>query len=108
MNVSYRCVPAGLLVIFCGWLLEAAPGSNEFSGIDPTTAGWSTAALDELAGYVQSQKTTGFLIVQNRRAIYEHNWPYHPTPGPSRRTSLTGRMPAARSRKMLPPRKRVS
>ena len=44
-----------------------------FSGI--AVAGWSAAALDDLATYVQSQKTTGFLIIENRKVVYEHNWP---------------------------------
>jgi CubicO group peptidase (beta-lactamase class C family) len=52
----------------------AAPASTEFSAIDPARAGWASAALDELAAYVQSQKTTGFLIIQDRKVIYEHNW----------------------------------
>ena len=38
-------------------------------------AGWNKAALDEVASYVQSQKTTGLLIMQDRKIVYEHNWP---------------------------------
>jgi len=33
------------------------------------------SGLEEVASYVQSQKTTGFLIVQDGKVIYEHNWP---------------------------------
>ncbi len=55
--------------------LAAAPASKEPSAIDPAKAGWNTAALDDLAAYVQSHKTTGFLIIQDRKVIYEHNWP---------------------------------
>jgi len=40
--------------------------------------GWNAAGLDELAAYVQSQKTTGLLIVQDRRVVSEHNWPLPP------------------------------
>lgn len=36
---------------------------------------WNAAALDDVTNYVQSQKTTGFLIVQDKRVIAEHNWP---------------------------------
>ena len=32
----------------------------------------------DVAAYVQSQKTTGFLIVQNRKIICERNWPLSP------------------------------
>jgi CubicO group peptidase (beta-lactamase class C family) len=49
--------------------------AQEPVAVDPAKAGWTAGALDELAAYVQSQKTTGFLIVQNRTVIYEHNWP---------------------------------
>jgi len=42
---------------------------------DASPAGWDTAALAELAAYVEGQKTTGFLIVQDNKVIYEHNWP---------------------------------
>jgi CubicO group peptidase (beta-lactamase class C family) len=40
-----------------------------------TKEDWDKAALNDVANYVQSQKTTGFLIIQDRRVIYEHNWP---------------------------------
>ena len=78
MKESQRCALAVSLVIAFGWLLGAAPVSDELPGIDPAKAGWATAALDDLAVYVQSQKTTGFLIVKDRRVIYEHNWPLSP------------------------------
>lgn len=43
--------------------------------IDPAAEGWNAAALAETVSYVQSQKTTGFLIIQDRRIIAEYNWP---------------------------------
>jgi CubicO group peptidase (beta-lactamase class C family) len=66
------------IVLACSFLIGhgfAAPDSKELPAVDPAKAGWSPTALDELAAYVQSQKTTGFLIVQDRKVIYEHNWP---------------------------------
>jgi CubicO group peptidase (beta-lactamase class C family) len=36
---------------------------------------WNKAALAEVVAYVQSQKTTGFLIIQDEQTIVEHNWP---------------------------------
>ena len=63
------------LLIACVSMLAAAPASKEPASVDPAKAGWSTAGLDEVAAYVQAQKTTGFLIVQDRKVIYEHNWP---------------------------------
>jgi CubicO group peptidase (beta-lactamase class C family) len=50
--------------------------------IDPAKAGWNAAALDDVAAYVGSQKTTGFLILQNRRIVYERNWPLPPDAAP--------------------------
>jgi CubicO group peptidase (beta-lactamase class C family) len=62
-------------------IVLAAVSSQAFLAIDPTKAGWNGAALDDVAAYVASQKTTGFLIVQNRRIVYEHNWPLAPDAG---------------------------
>jgi len=47
----------------------------DLAAVDPAKAGWNPAALAEAVAYVQSQKTTGFLIIQDRQVIYEHNWP---------------------------------
>jgi CubicO group peptidase (beta-lactamase class C family) len=41
-----------------------------------TPAGAMQAVLD----YVQGQKTTGFLVVQNRKTLAEKNWPAPPDP----------------------------
>ena len=73
-----RVVFACSLAIASGYFVGAEPVSPEPSAAEPPKSGWTTAALDELAAYVQSQKTTGFLIVQDRRVIYEHNWPLPP------------------------------
>lgn len=43
--------------------------------VDPAAAGWNAAALSETVAYVQSQKTTGFLVIDNGRILAEHNWP---------------------------------
>ncbi len=74
-----RIVPACLFLGACGCLSGAAPASKEIPVVNPAKAGWNTDALGELAAYVQSQKTTGFLIVQDRKVIYEHNWPLPPS-----------------------------
>ncbi len=73
-----RFVLACLLLAVCRTVAVAAPASKEIPVVDPAKAGWNTAALAELAAYVQSQKTTGFLIIQDRKVIYEHNWPLPP------------------------------
>ena len=74
--ISARVALAFLIASGC--LVVAAPDSKEPSAVDPAKAGWNAAALDELAAYVQSQKTTGFLIIQDRKVVYEHNWPLPP------------------------------
>lgn len=62
---------------FC-LIAAAAHAATDLATVDPAKAGWNPAALDELVAYVQSQKTTGFLIVQDRKVIFEHNWPLPP------------------------------
>jgi CubicO group peptidase (beta-lactamase class C family) len=52
-----------------------AIASGYYVATAPPASGWNTAALDELAAYVQSQSATGLLIVQDRNVVYEHNWP---------------------------------
>lgn len=42
---------------------------------EQATAGWNATALAEAVAYVQSQKTTGFLIIEDGKTIAEHNWP---------------------------------
>jgi CubicO group peptidase (beta-lactamase class C family) len=56
-------------------LLSRLGGAADLPSVDPVKAGWNRAALEEVIAYVQSQKTTGFLIVQDRKVIAEHNWP---------------------------------
>ena len=46
--------------------------------VDPAAAGWNAAALADVVAYVADKKTTGFLIIQDRKVIYEHNWPLGP------------------------------
>jgi CubicO group peptidase (beta-lactamase class C family) len=36
---------------------------------------WDDAALDDLASYCRGQRTTGLLVVENRRTVLERNWP---------------------------------
>ena len=56
----------------------ATPAQKELSVVDPAEAGWDITALNDLATYVQLQKTTGFLIIKDRKVIYEHNWALPP------------------------------
>ena len=60
----------------------AAPKSGAATQLSPrepiapeTPSAWNAAALAETVAYVQSQKTTGFLIIQDGKTISEHNWP---------------------------------
>ena len=51
----------------------AVPPSGEQHAMT-AAAGWNTAALADVASYVEAQKTTGFLIIQDGRTIAEHYW----------------------------------
>ena len=66
---------AALAILGLGACASGPAGAPPASAADPAKAGWNAAALDAVATYVQSQKTTGFLIIQDRKVIYEHNWP---------------------------------
>lgn len=77
MLIDRRTLAAGLALSLAAPALSACatpPGATA-SAVDPAAAGWNAAALDAVVAYVQSQKTTGFLILQNRKTVYEHNWP---------------------------------
>ena len=51
----------------------------DFTVGDPQKAGWDAAALKDVVAFVESQKTTGFLIIQDRKVILEQNWPLPPS-----------------------------
>ena len=46
--------------------------------VDPALAGWNAGALQDVVAYVQGQKSTGFLIIDDGRIVSEHNWPLPP------------------------------
>lgn len=61
---------------------DTAPKSSATTQLTPrepvqpdAPSAWNAAALAETIAYVQSQKTTGFLIIQDGKTIAEHNWP---------------------------------
>jgi CubicO group peptidase (beta-lactamase class C family) len=41
----------------------------------PLAAAAQSAAMQAVIDYVQGQKTTGFLVIQNRKTVVEKNWP---------------------------------
>jgi CubicO group peptidase (beta-lactamase class C family) len=51
---------------------------------------WDEAALDDLASYCRSQRTTGLLVVENRRTVLERNWPVPAGSEPFERRYLHG------------------
>lgn len=63
---------AGLLALSaCAALPSPTPPASQAA----TASAWNKAALDEAVAYVRSQKTTGFLIIQDEKTIAEHYWP---------------------------------
>jgi len=67
----FRSLAAAALAL--GLAACASPPATAPAGTP--VAGWNAAALAETVAYVQSQKTTGFLIIQDGKTIAEHNWP---------------------------------
>jgi len=53
----------------------APPSPSTAPAVAQASTEWNAAALAEVIAYVQSQKTTGFLIIQDEKTIAEHNWP---------------------------------
>jgi CubicO group peptidase (beta-lactamase class C family) len=58
--------------------------------IDPAKAGWNAAALTEAADYARSQKSTGFLIIDDNRIVAEANWPLDPAAAAFRNNFVHG------------------
>src|SRR6478736_2086856 len=52
-----------------------APRAEPARAEPVAAAGWNAAALDELTGYVASQKSTGLVIIQGDKLIAEKLWP---------------------------------
>jgi CubicO group peptidase (beta-lactamase class C family) len=51
-------------------------GTAALAGLaQPLAAAAQSAAMRAVLDYAQAQKTTGFLVVQNRRTVVEKNWP---------------------------------
>src|ERR1700735_4984749 len=80
MNQHRTIVRYAQLPLACAFMIAngSMARAADLAAVDPAKAGWNPAALDEVVAYVQSQKNTGFLIIQNRQVIYEHNWPLPP------------------------------
>ena len=72
-----RATLAGLAValLFGCTLPAAAPQRGLAEAASRAAADWNDAALQEVLTYARSQKTTGLLIIQDRRVVAEQNWP---------------------------------
>jgi CubicO group peptidase (beta-lactamase class C family) len=75
--VSIARVLAGLAIcqVLAGCATSPATSAPGSVTAEAKSTGWNAAALADVAAYAQSQKTTGLLIVQDRKVVYEHNWP---------------------------------
>ena len=66
-----RIAFAALALALSGCATEPSPEQQAVTA----PSGWNEAALEEVTAYAQSQKTTGFLIIQDGKTIAEHYWP---------------------------------
>ena len=64
-HLSRRSVITGSLAL--------ASLSRSLAAVTAQPAG--SASLQSVLSYVRSQKTTGFLVIQNRKTLAEENWP---------------------------------
>ncbi len=65
---------AAVLLVGCTTPITAPPSGLAVDASQPA-ASWNDAALQDVLDYARAQKTTGLLIIHNRRVIAEHNWP---------------------------------
>jgi CubicO group peptidase (beta-lactamase class C family) len=68
------------IIAAAGLLALSACASPQPPAVTPASQAaasleWNKAALAEAIAYAQSQKTTGFLIIQDEKTIAEHYWP---------------------------------
>jgi CubicO group peptidase (beta-lactamase class C family) len=75
MNKPIAALVAALALGACATPETSIQPAAPLVKIDPAAQGWNTAGLTEVVSYAQSQKTTGFLIIQDRRIVAEYNWP---------------------------------
>ena len=68
------CLATAIAVSGCS-SLGGAPRAADPVPVDPASIGWKPAALQEVVDFARSQKTTGLLIIHQRRIVAEHNWP---------------------------------
>ena len=68
-----RFIAAAGLLAFAACASPHPP--TDTAAAQASTSAWNKASLAEAVAYVQSQKTTGFLIIQNEKTIAEHYWP---------------------------------
>jgi CubicO group peptidase (beta-lactamase class C family) len=66
-------VAAALVLAACA--NAPAPTPAALVKVDPAAAGWNAAALADAVSFAHGEKTTGFLIIQDRKVIAEYNWP---------------------------------
>jgi CubicO group peptidase (beta-lactamase class C family) len=72
MLKPFAALAAAIVLASC-----ASPSARrpEPVAVDPASAGWNQAALDDVVSYIGSQKSTGLVIIENNRIIAEKLWP---------------------------------
>ncbi len=73
MLKAFTAIAAVIALSACAMQAGATPEQTATTA--PVASGWNAAALAETVAYVQSQKTSGFLIIQDGETIAENNWP---------------------------------
>ncbi len=72
---------------------SAALGTLAHPLLAAAQSGAPSAAMQAVLDYAQSQRTTGFMIVQDRKTIVEKNWPLPADAGPFRAIAVYGTTP---------------
>lgn len=89
MGFARPSVAAVFLAVVTGG--AAALAQHAFPDrIDPASAGWDATALAQALDYARAERATGFLIIEDGRAIAEENWPLGPDAAAFRRNFVHG------------------
>lgn len=78
INLRRRSVLAGMFAATPAALAGPAAAAQRVAAHPPS------AAMQEILDYVQSQKTTGFLVLREGRTLVERNWPLPDAAAPFR------------------------
>lgn len=93
-NLAAACAATAVTLAGCGTPAGGSPRAHEPVPVDPAAIGWKVPALQRAVDYARGQKTTGFLVIHDRRIVAEYNWPLAADAGNFRAAFVHGLAPS--------------